>query len=534
MNQPKNADPSPPAAVPQRQLTLFDSTCIIVGIIIGAGIYRSSPDIARFVPSVGWLFAVWLLGGLLSFIGALCYAELATAYPKSGGDYVYLTRAFGRAVGFLFAWAQLWIIRPGSIGAMAYAFADYANSIWPQAQGPQARNVLLTYAGGSIVFFTAVNLLGVRQGKWTQNLLTSAKVLGLAAIVVVGLLLAAPKPPAEPATTATINATPSATKNIPQAETTDAKAKKIADVQTPDPQAEQAGPQANPPQEKQPADFFGRWFGLPTILAMLKSFSWDWFGLAMVFVLFTYGGWNEMAYVSAEVRNPNKNILRAMMLGTVAVAAIYLLVNYAFIHALGLEGARKSTAAADVLGLALGPWAKHGLALLVCISALGAVNGNIFTGARIYYALGTEHRLYSWLGRWNAKTGTPISSLLIQGLITLGLVLWFGPTERSAGGMESGFSKMIIFTTPPFWFFLTMVGLSVAELRWRDRDLARPYRVLWYPLPPIILCLFSMYMVYSSLKYAITNESWEAIWSVAILGLGVAMSFFDPPARAKE
>ena len=148
--------------------------------------------------------------------------------------------------------------------------------------------------------------------------------------------------------------------------------------------------------------------------------------------------------------------------------------------------------------------------------------------------MGTEHRLYSWLGKWSAKTGTPVSSLLIQGLITLALVLWFGLAAPSAEGMESGFKKMVIFTTPAFWFFLTMVGLSVAELRWRDRDVPRPYRVLFYPLPPIILCLFSMYMVYSSLKYAITNESWEAIWSVAILALGVAMSFFDPPIRGNQ
>jgi amino acid transporter len=254
----------------------------------------------------------------------------------------------------------------------------------------------------------------------------------------------------------------------------------------------------------------------------------------MVFVLFTYGGWNEMAYVGAEVRNPNKNILRAMLLGTVAVTAIYLLVTCAFVHALGLEGARAKTAPADMLGLALGDWAGKALALLVCISALGAVNGNIFTGSRIFYALGTEHRLYSRLGQWSGKRRTPVASLLLQGAITLALVVWFGPTERSAEGIEqSGFGKMVIFTTPAFWFFLMLVGLAVAELRFREPDTPRPYRTVWYPLPPIILCLLSMFMVYSSVKWAILNESWEVIWSVAILALGVAMSFLDPPARSR-
>lgn len=181
-----------PLDAPRRELSLFDSTCIIVGIIIAAGIYRSSPDVARLTPNAMWLLGLWLLGGALSLIGALCYAELATAYPQEGGDYVYLTRAFGRRMGFLFAWSQLWIVRPGSIGAMAYAFAEYANRIWPRAEGGRAAYVLVLYAAASIVVLTAVNLLGVREGKWTQNVLTAAKVAGLTAIVAVGFLCVAP------------------------------------------------------------------------------------------------------------------------------------------------------------------------------------------------------------------------------------------------------------------------------------------------------------------------------------------------------
>ena len=201
-------------AAPKRQLTLFDSTCIIVGIIIGAGIYESTPLIASSLPSVGWLVGAWLLGGLFSLIGALCYAELATAYPREGGDYVYLTRAFGRAPGFLFAWAQLWVVRPGSIGAMAYVFARYANRLWPLSSplaswyrtgsvvpaDPKVLEDLFTYserfgvsialivyAAAAIAILTVINIVGVREGKWTQNLLTIVKVLGLAAIFVIGM-----------------------------------------------------------------------------------------------------------------------------------------------------------------------------------------------------------------------------------------------------------------------------------------------------------------------------------------------------------
>lgn len=438
-----------PSAVPSRELTLFDSTCIIVGIIIGSGIYRTSPAVAGLAPNVTWLIGLWLLGGLLSLIGAVCYAELATAYPKEGGDYIYLTRAFGRPVGFLFAWCQLWIVRPGSIGAMAFLFADYANQIWPQAEGPTAAYVLVAYAAGSIVALTAVNIFGVREGKWTQNTLTTAKVLGLATIVAVGFTH--PAPPMLPPTTAP------------------ASGLSLAD-----------------------------------------------FGMAMVFVLFAYGGWNEMAFVSAEVKNPTKNILRALVIGTLAVTAIYVLANLAFLFALGLDGTRHATVATDVLRLGLGRWAGQAISALICISALGAINGQIFTGSRIYYAMGNDHRLYAWLGRWNARRGTPVCSLLIQGAITLALSVWFGLSR-------DGFESMVKFTTPGFWFFLAMVGVSLFVLRRRDSATERPYRVPGYPLTPAIFCLSCAFMAYSSVAYAIENRSWEAVWSIAILLLGVVM-----------
>jgi basic amino acid/polyamine antiporter, APA family len=451
------------SAEPQRQLTLFDSTCIIVGIIIAAGIYRSSPVIAALVPSVGWLFGVWLLGGVLSLVGALCYVELGTAYPREGGDYVYLSRAFGRTMGFVFAWAQLWVVRPGSIGAMAYAFADYAHEIWPGPEGMDAKAVKLGYAIGSILLLSTINIVGVREGKWTQNLLTTAKVLGLTAVFVVGMCLAAPQAPVVAAA-----------------------------------------------QQAAPSDF-----GIAR------------FGLAMVFVLFTYGGWNEMAYVGAEVRDPRKNILRAMLLGTVAVTVIYLLVNAAFLHALGLDGARKPTVAADVLQLGVGDWAGRLISVLVCISALGAINGQIFTGARIYSAMGKDHRLYAWLGQWSPRFGTPVFSLVAQAAITLALVAGFGMSK-------SGFDSMVIFTTPVFWLFLALVGVAVFVLRYREPATERPYRVPGYPLPPIIFCLSSLFMVYSSLDYAWSNRSWEAFWAVGLLLAGGVMALFDVLPRTKK
>jgi basic amino acid/polyamine antiporter, APA family len=512
MSQPSQPKPAPakPAqpsnaavAAPKRQLNLFDSTCIIVGIIIGAGIFASSPTIAGALPNATWLYIVWLLGGLLSFFGSLCYAELGTAYPKSGGDYVFLSKAFGRSPGFMFAWAQFWIIRPGSIGAMAFAFANYANSIYPNYEGEDARYVLLAYTCGAIIFFSAINILGVSQGKWTQNILTSVKVLGLGAIVIVGIFLVNKNTTTVAPTSAPETVKKAAEPTDASTKTTDTDVSEMSWFHT----------------TLLPIENIFRQIG--GILSML--------GFPLMMVLFTYGGWNEMAYVGAEVKNPDKNIFRALMLGTISVTLIYVLINYAFVNALGFEGVKQKTCPADVIALVLGDRGHDILSLLVCISCLGAVHGNIFTGARINYALGTEHRLYAWLGKWSGKTGTPVSSLLIQAAITLMLVLYAGlRTAVGSEGLRNGFDQMVIFTTPVFWFFMTLVGLSVMELRWRDPETKRPIRVPLYPLPPIILCMFSMYLVYSSLDYALKNESWEAVFSLIILALGVVMCFFDP------
>lgn len=464
-NQPAGGDAAPaPAAAPRRTLNLFDSTAIIVGIIIGAGIYESSPLIAGCMPPATWpgsswavggawlLAGVWALGGLISLIGALCFAELATAYPREGGTYVYLTRAFGRRWGFLFAWSEFWIVRPGSIGAIGYVFGRYANQVAPIGQGNTA---FMLYAVGAIVVLTLVNVTGVREGKWSQNVLTAAKVLGLVGVVGAALLFGG-SPPPQP-----------------------------------------------PPAQAGGGDF----------------------RLALILILWTYGGWNEMAYVGAEVRNPRRNILRALVLGTVAVTLIYVAVNFAFVYALGLRGVSRSDAvAAHVVELAMGPWGGWAVSVLICISALGAINGLIFTGARIYYAVGAEQRRYAWLGRWDPRLGTPVRSLAAQGAITLALVVGFGFTP-------SGFKSMVEFTTPVFWLFFLLVGISLFVLRVRDRQTPRAYRVPLYPLTPALFCLSSLFMLYSGLSYAIQMRAYQALWSVGVLAVGVALCCLDHRAR---
>jgi amino acid transporter len=433
---------------PRQHLTVWDSTSIIVGIIIGASIYCSSPRIAGLVPNVGWLLGVWVIGAVFTLIGALCYAELATAYPKEGGDYVFLTEAFGRRTGFLFAWAQFWIVRPGSIGTLAYVFADYANQLHPL---PESCRPLLIYAVGAVVVLSGINLLGVRAGKWTQNLLTAVKFLGLLAIVAVGLSFSA----AAPAT-------------------------------------------AEPPPVK------------PLNL-----------GVALIFVFFAYSGWNEIAYVSAEVRRPQKNILRALLLGTLGVTVLYIAVSLAFVHALGLAGLQQSDAvAADVLGLGIGPRAGDCISLLICITALGGINGMVFTGARILYAMGTEHRLYAWLGHWSSQTDAPARPLIIQAAVTVALTIGFGWNHQ---GLQ-GFEDSIAFTSPSFWLFLYLVGHALFVLRARPTAATRTYRVPFYPVVPLLFCLSSAFMFFKSLDYAVAQTPWGLLASAGMLGLGALLS----------
>ncbi len=405
---------------PKKELSLFDSTCIIVGIIIGAGIYQMAPAIASGADGPWGVLAIWIVGGLISLFGALGYAELATAYPKEGGDYVYLSRAYGSWAGFLFGWGQLAIIRPGDIAVMAFAFATYARTIFdPFAAHPEYSQ--RAFAAAAVVVLTTINIIGVKEGKWTQNLLTTVKAMGLMAIVCVAIF--APRG-ASSAASGTVQTIP--------------------------------------------------------------------LSLALIFVLFTYGGWNEMAYVAAEVKNSGRNIVRALVLGAVVVTVLYLLVNGAFLYTLGYAGLANSKAvAADAVS---GVFPKIGgrlISALVCVSALGAVSGLIFTGARISYALGAEHRAFRLVGKWHERTGTPVWALLVQGVIAVGLIAILG-----------SFVDTLLYTAAPVYTFYLATSLSVMVLRRKEPNVERPYRVTGYPLTTLIFCAVCAFLIYSAVSYA--------------------------------
>ena len=446
------------ASGPRRQLSLLDSTCIIVGIIIGSGIYELTPLIASNVSSPGMLLGVWLSGGVVAFAGALCYAELATAYPRSGGDYVFLSRAYGSRFAFLFAWAEFWIVRPGNIGMISYVFGRYAQQIWPLESVVSEEVAITGFACTAIVLLSAMNLWGIRAGTRTQNTLTVLKVLGLLGICVLGLSSVGLRPDENVAST-----TASAS-------------------------------QAN-------------------------------FPMALLFVLFCFGGWNEMSYVAAEVRNPEANIVRALLLGTCSTLLVYLVVNLAFLKSMGLSGMTASAAlATDVVRPRLGEYAARAISLLICLTCLGAINGMLFTGSRIYYAVGTEHAWFSWLGRWQHRFGGPVRALLLQSFGTLALVI-----TASAISPGGGFETLFLFSAPVYWGFAIFVALALFILRIRNPNSAHVHRVWLFPIPPLIFLGSACYLAYSGLTYAIAHEELRlSLWAVAILVVGAVVAFGKP------
>jgi APA family basic amino acid/polyamine antiporter len=437
----------PPANSPapgfRAHLSLWDAVSIIAGIVIGASIYEIPPSVFQNAASPWMGLAVWVIAGLLCLIGALCYAELASTYPRLGGDYFYLTRAYGSEAGFLYGWAQLGIIQTANIGMMAYVFADYAVKLWDLPKEWGVLFALLAVAGLSLM-----NILGVVVGKGTQNVLTAAKILGLGGILVAGFYWGHVESAVE-------------------------------------------GPAISPNPS-------------------LK--------FALIPVFFAYGGWNDAAFVAAEMRNPRRNIPLALILATVGIIVIYVLVNGAYLLGLGFEGVQRSDAvAADVLKLARWPWGYQAMCILVMISALGAANGLIFTSSRIYAALGADHVIFSGLSRWHPKLGSPVWSLLTQAASSLVMIAAVGTTIGREGLNElftkvglgavpwegrSGFGTLLQCSAPIFWFFFLLSALSLFVLRFKDRGMNRPFSVPFFPIIPLIFLATCAYMLYSGIDYA--------------------------------
>ncbi len=490
---------------PVRSLTLLDSVCIIVGTIIGAGIFGATPDVAGTAGGHVSLLLLWLFGGTIAMTGALCFAELMTRFPLAiGGDYVYLKRAFGLRVGFLFAWAAFWIVRPGNIGAMAMIFAQYFVKLTGSGDDFGVLFAVLAILGLSVI-----NLLGLRAGKRVQNVLTIAKVVGIGSIVAVALV----KNPG-PATPVRVDAV-SVQATVADV---DAAASGTETSVVDSPEGTVAGDQI----EKE---------------AVVKESKWTEklgrFWIAMVIIMFAYGGWNDIAFVSGEVREPKKNLLRSIVIGVVAVTAVYLAVTWAFLHVLGIAGVSGSKGVAtDFMLTAFGPGTAIGarssqlVAALICISCLGAMNGMILTSPRIYYSLGRDIKPLGFLAKLNQQRDSPWQSVVVQAVITIALTLL-------CLLYENALEAIIHVTAPYFWGLLGLTVMTLLVFRQREKaegaeqdSIAKSalqveiFRVPLFPIPVLLFAAACFAMVWASIAHAIRQGYSNA--ALLVLGLMVA------------
>jgi len=420
-----------------RLLHPISAVALIVGIVIGAGIFKTPSLVAGISGDAGWALVLWLAGALISIIGALCYAELCTTYPNAGGDYHFLHRAFGRNISFIYGWSRATIINTGSIALLAFVFGDYMSTLVNLGAYSSAIWALVI-----VLLLTAVNLAGIHASSQMQTWLTVTEIIGLLAVVVAGFWVDAPSSGAI------------------------------------------------------------QWFAQAPAPA-----QW---GLCLVFVLLTFGGWNESAYISAELKGGPRTMVWVILASMVTLTVIYLLVNTALLLGLGLSGLSQSkTAAGDLLGLAFGPWAQKALGLFVAIAALTSINATMFVGARTNFAVGSDWKALRKLGQWQVDIGSPKQALLMQAVISIGLIA-LGTQEAD------GFSAMVEFTAPVFWGFLFLVGLSLLWLRQTDAHAVRPFKVPLYPVLPLIFSAVCAWLTYSSITYAISQKAIHvSMWLIA-------------------
>lgn len=427
-------------------LSVIDGVAVLVGVVVGVGIFGFPPLVAQHADSGTLYIALWLAGGALMLVGALCYAELGASFPDEGGEYHYLRLAWGRRFGLMFAWARGTVIQTGAIAAVAFIYGDYAQRLMPLGDHGGTLHALL-----SVALLTTLNVCGTRESKRVQIALSSLTLVALIGVMLAGLLSNGPSSPA-----------------------------------------------AIEPRDGG--------------LGML--------GMGMVFVLLTYGGWNETAYLSGELRNPARNMGRVLLLGTLLVTTLYLLTNLALLQIFGLQALSQSDAiGADLMEIVAGSWAAQGLSLLICFTALSTLNATILTGARVYYALGRDVPRLHRLAAWNERGSTPVRALLVQAAITLLLIL-FGALS------QSGVQAMVAYTAPVFWFFMCMTALSLLRLRRLEASAPRPFRVPWYPWLPLLFASSCLGLFVSSTLYAGPG----ALLGLLVLAFGLPLLLVRSPA----
>jgi len=452
----------------ERGLGPLDATMLVVGSMIGSGIFIVSAESSRLVGAPGWLLVAWALAGLLTITGALSCAELAAMMPRAGGQYVFLREAYGRGVGFLFGWSMLLVIQTGTIAAVAVAFANFLGVLAPSVSAASylvepvalgryavSLSTQQLVAVAMILLLTAVNTLGLGFGRWIQNTFTVAKTAALAGLVVVGLTAGVSR---------------------------DAAAFTSA----------WWDPWANgwAPERAQPG--LGAVAGGLALALLL--------GRAMVGPLFAQSAWNNVTFTAGEVRDPGRNLPRALLVGCALVVALYLLANLAYVLVLPLaaiQGAPQNRVATAAMEAVFGPTGALLMAAAIVVSTFGCNNGLILAGARVTYAMARDGLFFRRIGTVNARR-VPAVALVVQGVwaSALTLVRTVG-ADPATGAATYGnvYTQLLEYIISADLVFYSLMVAAVIVLRRRRPDLPRPYRTAGYPLVPLVYVTLATLLV---------------------------------------
>jgi len=445
----------------RRVLGPWAAASIVVGTVIGSGIFLVPRAMIQRVGTPGMVFVVWVFGGMLSLAGALSYAELAAALPEAGGEYAFLREAYGPMWGYLYSWTQMWVAKSGSIATLGTAFFYYLTNFFPRLDGvfytislplgPHGGPLEFRYgqllAMGLILALAWLNYYGVRLGGNVQVAVTVVKVALIAFIILAGL-------------------------GFGQAarETT------------------QAGPVT------------GQEMPVPLPLTTAGFFA------ALVAALWAYDGWNNVSMVASEVRDPQKNLPRALIWGTLAVIGIYLLANCAYFHVLtAAEVSSTPRVAAEMMRRIMGAPGASAVSVAAMISIFAALNGTILTGSRVPYAAARDGLFFSPIGRVHPRYQTPAISIVALSVWAALLVL--------SGRYEQLFTYVIFAS----WILYGMTTAAVIVLRKKRPDLPRPYRTIGYPWVPVLFVLVAAALVLSTLL----DSPRESLMGIGLILLGL-------------
>lgn len=446
----------------ERRLGLFDSTMMMTGIVIGSGIFLTTGIMAEALPSAGWILIAWAAGGLLTLAGALTYAELGASMPEAGGQYVYLREAFGPLSGFLFGWILFLVSMGGSIAALGVGFAEYFGYFVPAMATDNylfsieiSESFTYSMSAGQIVavaviiFLSIFNYIGVGYGKVIQNVVTVIKIGSLLLLIILGISFGSG-----------------------------------------------ISPGAAGESEISGMSFWG-------LTAA--------FGVALVSVTWAFDGWNNLNYAAGEIKNPGRNLPFALVIGTILITVLYVLANYVYTRALTIQEMSGVVRIAETAVTSLFGGAAGGImSAAVLISIFGALNGAIFVGPRVYYAMAEDRLFFKKTAEIHPKFKTPAFAILIQAVWACLLTV--------TGSFEQLFTYVVFVTI----LFYILSAAAVFTLRKKQPDLPRPYKTWGYPYVPLIFIIVSTGILINTL----IERPVESIAGLGFLVIGVPVYYY--------